>query len=223
MRWIFFSLVFGNLLLLVVFWQKQAAAPSVPVPVVDLQGNARSLLLVSEAGDMLQPLERKIQQKAPSRDDLCYAAGPYAEELDAKHLQARVAAVGLSGRIKTLEVETGEPAEYWVHVPPRASREEAIRILKELQKRKLDSYIITQGDLTDGVSLGLFRNKDSADQLQKRVEGYDIPVEVLVVNQSRREFWVEVVEASQLSERMRERIQAGDEEISWELTSCKQD
>lgn len=219
MRWIFFSLVFGNLLLLVVFWQKQNM-PLADMPTLNLPGNSRSLLLVSEAGDMLQPRATKAEQTASSRDDLCYAAGPYSDELDAKHLLARAAAQGLTGHVKTLEVESGEPAEYWVHVPPRSSREEALQVLKELQKRKLDSYIITQGDLTDGVSLGLFRNKESADLLEKKVAGFGIPVQVLVVNQSRREFWVEVVEVAQLNEKMRERIQAGDSRIGWELTAC---
>lgn len=220
MRWIFFSLVFGNLLLLVVLWQQQNT-PVQAAPVVSLAGGGRSLLLVSEAGDILQPLEKRPAVQAQGRDGLCYSAGPYMDELDARHLLARVSAVGLNGRIKDVEIETGEPAEYWVHVPPRASREEALRVLKELQKRNLDSYIITQGELAEGVSLGLFRNKDSAYDLQRKVAGFDLPVDVLVVNHSRREYWVEVVEASQLNERMRERIQAGDEHISWELTSCE--
>lgn len=219
MRWIFFSLVFGNLLLLVVFWQKQQTAAA-DVAALELPGNVRPLLLVSEAGESLRPLSKTAQTQSLSRSDMCYAAGPYSDELDARHLLARVAAVGLTGKLNTVEVETGQPAEFWVHVPPRSSREEALRTLKELQKRKVDSYIITQGDLAEGVSLGLFRNKDSAYNLQKQVAEYGMAVEVLVVNESRREFWVEVVEVAQLNERMRERIQAGDADINWELTAC---
>ncbi|MCA6062157.1 SPOR domain-containing protein [Thalassolituus marinus] len=219
MRWIFFSLVFGNLLLLVVFWQKQHE-PVADVTALEIPGNSRTLLLVSEAGDSLRPVDKSSRQVVRERGDMCYAAGPYADELDARHLLARVAAVGLTGKMNIVEVQTGEPAEYWVHVPPRATREEALRTLKELQKRKFDSYIITQGELAEGVSLGLFRNKESAYGLRKQVEEFGVPVEVLVVNESRREFWVEVVEVTQLSERMRERIQAGDADIRWELTAC---
>ncbi|UXD88874.1 SPOR domain-containing protein [Thalassolituus hydrocarboniclasticus] len=218
MRWIFFTLVFGNLLLLATFWQKQGEAAPAPLRALEIPGSVKTLQLVSEAGDSLQPAApRKV---ADQREALCYVAGPYADELDARHLLARVSALSLHGRINTVDIESGEPSEYWVHVPPRATREEALRTLKELQKRKFDSYIITQGDLAEGVSLGLFRNKESAYGLQKAVEEFDIPVEVLVVNKSVREYWVEVIEVSQLNERMRERIQAGDKEISWALVEC---
>ena len=219
MRWIFFTLVAGNLLLLVVFWQKQNQ-PLADMPVAEIQNKGRTLLLVSESDGVLKP----VVQKTASRntpDQLCYAAGPYSDELDAKHLLARVAAVGLNGHIKTLEVTTDNPAEYWVHVPPRSGREEALRTLKELQRRNIDSYIITQGDLAEGVSLGLFRKKESAESVRDKVAQYDIPVDIRVVNKSSREYWVEVKEVSQLNERMRERIQAGDDQISWEMAECE--
>jgi len=218
MRWIFFSLVFGNMLLLMVFWQQQTK-PAVQ-QTLELPGSSRPLLLVSEARESLQPVTRHNAPVQSGRGNLCYVAGPYADELDARHLLARVAAVGLTGQINSVDVTTDKPAEYWVHVPPRATREEALRVLKELQQRKLDSYIITQGELAEGVSLGLFRNKESAYALRKKVESFDIPADVLTVNQSAREYWVEVVEVAQLNERMRERIQAGDKEISWELVEC---
>lgn len=219
MRWIFFTLVVGNLLLLVVFWQKQNQ-PAANVAVAELQSKGRTLLLVSEAGDSLKPVRKKPAAQK-NHEQLCYVAGPYADEIDARHLLARVDAVGLTGSIKTLEVTTDTPAEYWVHVPPRSGREEALRVLKELQKRNFDSYIITQGELAEGVSLGLFRKKDSALSLQKEVSAAGIPVAIKVVNESSREFWVEVKEVTQLNERMRERIQAGDESISWEMVDCR--
>ncbi|MAD47701.1 MAG: hypothetical protein CMI02_20180 [Oceanospirillaceae bacterium] len=221
MRWIFFTLVAANLLLLVVFWQQQnQSLASDDAPVAELQNKGRTLLLVSETDGALKPVQRK-KTKQRSQEPLCYVAGPYAEELDARHLLARVKAVGLSGRIKTLEVTTEQPAEYWVHVPPRSGREEALRVLKELQKRNFDSYIITQGDLAEGVSLGLFRNKASAEGLREKVAAAGIPVRIRVVNESAREFWVEVNEVAQLNERMRERIQAGDADISWEMVECR--
>ncbi|MCD8520951.1 MAG: SPOR domain-containing protein [Saccharospirillaceae bacterium] len=218
MRWIFFTLVFGNLLLLVTFWQKQGEVNAVPLSALEIPGAVRHLQLVSEARDSLAPAAPR--NGGGDRGSLCYVAGPYAEELDARHLLARVTALGLHGRINLVEIASGEPSEYWVHVPPRATREEALRTLKELQKRKIDSYIITQGDLAEGVSLGLFRNKESAYGLQKDVEQFGIPVDVLVVAKATREYWVEVVEVSQLNDRMRERIQAGDKEISWQLVEC---
>lgn len=220
MRWIFLTLVFGNLLLLALFWQQQNKTELTPVTALDIPANSRQLQLVQE---LTEPLPAAAPRKTATgeRQPLCYVAGPYADELDARHLLARAAALSLSGRINTVEIATGEPAEYWVLVPPRASRAEAMRVLRELQQRSYDSYIVTQGDLAEAVSLGLFRNKESAYRLQKSIESYDIPAEVRVMNKASREYWVEIREVAQLNERMRERIQAGDSAIGWELVECK--
>ena len=89
-----------------------------------------------------------------------------------------------------------------------------------VQKRKIDSYIITQGELAEGVSLGLFRNKSSASGLRKKVESFDIPAEIKTMHKSKREYWVEIAQVSQLNEKMRERIRAGDEGVIWQLVAC---
>ena len=219
MRWIFFALVFANLLLLAVFWQQQTLEQAPMIAEFEVSDSSKHIQLISE---LEQPLVAVVEQagegqvRAPS----CYVAGPYADEIDERHLMARAEALGLDGIIKAVDIATDKPSEYWVHVPPRATRSEALRILKELQKRKIDSYIITQGELAEGVSLGLFRNKNSATGLQKKVEGFDIPVEIKTMHQSKREFWVEIAQVSQLNEKMRERIRAGDDAIDWQLAAC---
>lgn len=220
MRWIFLTLVFGNLLLLGYFWQQQNTAPiTATAAPVDVPGGGKQLQMVSE---LAQPLPATNQQKnQPDRATLCYVAGPFADEIDARHLQARSQALGFSGRLSVVEISSDEPAEFWVYVPPRASREAALRTLRELQNRKFDSYIITQGELAEGVSLGLFRNQERAYGLQKSVAAFDIPVEVKVVNKTVREHWVEIVETAQLNEPMRDRIRASDSQIRWELVECK--
>lgn len=220
MRWIFLTLVFGNLLLLALFWQQQNRTELIPVAALELPAQGRQIQLVQEVPEPLPAASARAAANG-ERAPLCYMAGPYADELDARHLLARAAALSFSGRINTVEIATGEPAEYWVLVPPRASRAEAMRVLRELQQRSYDSYIVTQGELAEAVSLGLFRNKESAYRLQKTIEGYDIPAEVRVMNKASREYWVEIREVAQLNERMRMRIQAGDSNIGWELVECK--
>jgi len=219
MRWIFFALVFANLLLLGVFWQQQTLAPQQVSGPIGVPDDSRRLQLVSELEQPLQALRLPAGRKSEVRP-MCYVAGPYGDELDARHLLARAEALGLDGRINRVEVATEEPSEYWVHVPPRSSRAEAMRILKELQQRKIDSYIITQGDLAEGVSLGLFRNKTSAYGLQEKVDGFGIPVNVRVMHKSEQEYWVEIDQVSQLNDKMRERIRAGDANIGWQQVAC---
>lgn len=218
MRWIFLTLVFGNLLLLVYFWQKQSAPVPAPVAAVDLPVGGKKIQLVSELDAPLPTIVKTepVKERAPQ----CYMAGPYANEIAAQNLLERIRAQGLTANLKSLQVSGAEPSEYWVYVPPRPSREEALRTLRELQNRQFDSYIITQGDLAEGISLGLFRNADSAYKLQKATEAVGIVSQVQVMNKTQQEFWVEVRDTTELNETVRARVQGNDQGIRWELLEC---
>ncbi len=217
MRWIFFSLVFGNLLLLVMFWQ-QPAAPA-PTASIQIPNHSQRLLLTSETTSLVA---RANSVSTPSSTVVtCYAAGPFADEMDARHVQARSAALNFAVTLFSLDKVSDRPSEHWVYIPPRPSRDAAMRLLRELQGRNIDSYIITQGELADGISLGLFRVEASAQKVQRDIQALGYPVEIRVVNDTQREFWVEIKESAQLNERLRERIQGNDREIRWELIECR--
>ena len=222
MHWIFITLVTLNLLVLAYFWQNKQPETSNNAPVaVDIGAAGKQLKLVKELAEPLAVVA-KATPPPSSRAQLCYNAGPFAEEQDAKNLLARANALSFTGQINTVAVAANKPSEYWVYITPRISRDEALRTLRELQQRKLDSYIITQGELAEGVSLGLFRNKESAYSLQKQVRNYGLPAEVRVINESMNEYWVEIKESAQLSEALRERIQAGKADMRWEMLECQQ-
>lgn len=219
MRWIFITLVFINLLLLAYFWQSKEQASEYVPAAVEIASKGKAIVLLSELKDPLVPTTSTQAQR--QRSELCYTAGPFADHIDARHLLARAAALGFQGVINELQVKSEQPAEYWVYVPPRASREQALSTLRELQKRNYDSYIITQGDMSEGISLGLFRNKESAYGLQRKVRASGTEVEVKVINESVSEYWVEIKESAQLSEEMRQRIKANESDLSWEMVECR--
>lgn len=218
MRWIFLTLVFGNLLLLTFFWQQQNTVEPTEVTAVELPSEGKTIQLVNEL-DKTLPSNQQDKKKV-KRAQLCYVAGPYADTEQASHLLSRAKSLGFSASINTVEVAGDEPSEYWVYVPPMVSREVAMRTLRELQQRKIDSYIITQGELAEGISIGLFRNKGSAYGLQERIKALSIPVEVRVINKDTQEYWVEIKETSQLNEALRKKIRAKDVNIAWELVEC---
>ena len=221
MRWIFVTLVFVNLLLLVFFWQKKQVLSLPPTAMsMELNSRAKPLVLVKELESALPPLKNR-EKTDITRSQLCYSVGPYADEIDAKYLLARANALGFSGKMMTIAVESGKPLEYWVYVPPRVSREAALQTLRALQGRNVDSYILTQGELAEGLSLGLFRNSESAYAIQRKVKALQIPAEVKVVDKRINEYWISISESAQLSEPMRQRIQGESTELRWELTECK--
>ncbi|WP_369855626.1 hypothetical protein [Candidatus Thalassolituus haligoni] len=219
MRWIFFCLVAGNLLALIVYWQQQSPTPVNTSADLEIASGQR-LTLVSEAAVTL-PKAKDSQSRMSKGNKRCFVLGPYQDELDARHARARAEALGMAGRTTKTELPGGEPREFWVHVPPRASRDAAIRVLKELQRRGIDSYIITKGELSEGVSLGLFRQRESAEQLVERVKKYAIPVAVREVRDIAEEFWFEVPVTDEFGERLRQRVMADDRGVSWQMSQCE--
>ncbi|MOA38679.1 hypothetical protein D3C78_1603870 [compost metagenome] len=71
-----------------------------------------------------------------------------------------------------------------------------MRQLKELQARKIDSYIITQGDLANGISLGIFPRSDSAQSVMQRLvdAGYEPLLRELP--RAQRSYWVRIAPQS---------------------------
>lgn len=220
MRWIFLTLVVANLAVLFFFWQQPQASNTQDSPESSVDDNrqGKRLRLVSEQSAVP---ERSRTPNISNRAPICYVAGPYDDELDAKHLLARAASLGFKGQLNTLKVPTDKVGEYWVHVPPRANRTRALRVLKELQQRQVDAYIITQGELADGISLGLFRKRESADALYKQVSEYGIDVAIKDVAQSKTEYWIELPNTKQLTPELRQRILANDTDIEWQQANCK--
>ncbi|MCY0966097.1 SPOR domain-containing protein [Parathalassolituus penaei] len=217
MRWIFFSLLIGNMVLMAYYWQKEGTTKAnISSQTVELPTTGQRLTLLSETTIAL-PKAREVDTNGRRR---CYLLGPYGDEIDSRHAAARSQALGLTGRSIYTEIPSGEPEEYWVYIPPRPSRDAAVRILKEMQKRGFDSFIITKGELAEGVSLGVFRNQDSAVQLADQVREFNSQVAVKQVTKTRREFWLEIPEGPEVNQGLRDRVQADDSKASWQLSEC---
>lgn len=145
---------------------------------------AEPIRLLSELSS--KPKENKPD---PSRQSpLCWAVGPYPVELDAKHLYARMLAMDIPAKVESQSVVIKE--EFWVYLEPMANRKQAMRKLKELQKRKVDSFVITEGELENGISLGLFGQKESVDRLLAKLKEKNITASVKPLKRTRNQYWV---------------------------------
>ena len=220
MRWIVYSLIVINLGIAGYFIVRPAE-DSIARPQDGNHGEGKTLVLLSEKQSGNLPVSQQPVRPDPGKK-LCYALGPYLDDLSARVAQARSLELGLTGLISQHKVPNLKDAEFWVHVRPLPSRGEAMTLLRKLQARSVDSYIITQGDLADGISLGLFRQKSSADALQKRVTGLGFEdVAIREVGSTTTEFWVEIREISKLDETMRRRVKAEDQDVQWQMVSCR--
>jgi hypothetical protein len=218
MRWVFLSLVCLNLLVMVWFWRDQAGIVDTQSQVDQAEQQGQGLILLSEVNRSQLSYKAKQVSDSSITEERCYSVGPFKDEDDAKFLGIRAEALGFNSQMRSLA--TGGSVEHWVHIPPMANRQESLQLLRELQGRGVDSYIITQGDLAEGISLGLFRNKQSADSLTKKMQDMDYQVVIKEVLRGEKELWLEFPQVSALTEAMRKRVAGEGQPLNWMLTDC---
>ncbi|ROP73907.1 sporulation related protein [Stenotrophomonas rhizophila] len=93
----------------------------------------------------------------------CVSLGPFADRATAQTAQSR-AGNALRGA-KLREVADAGATRYRVLLPPAASREDAQATVKRIVAAGVsDYYIIAQGEDTNAIALGQYRNREGADR-----------------------------------------------------------
>ncbi|WP_448215560.1 SPOR domain-containing protein [Endozoicomonas sp. 2B-B] len=201
MRWIVLVLLFANAGYFVWGYYHQSHKPYRAVNVgdeVSVQAGKRLMLLSEVASELpVQTREKKTTKKVAEAQ--CLVVGPFESSAKADHLQQKLFSLGISSRERS--DNEAVLADYWVHIPPRSNRQSAIRLLRELQGQGIDSFVITQGELANGISLGLFSKEVSANEVSRRVQeaGYEPAIKKLP--REPETFWLEMTdsEAKKLS------------------------
>lgn len=211
MRWIFIVLVMCNGIYFL--WQNYLVQSDRPVPsevATRIPEGTPSLQLLSERPDLPaggdteqaaapepastpEPAAEAVAEKSKSAaaeapvSNICWQIGPFKEVVSGKQVVSRLAAMGIDLKLQSVEIP--DKPDYWVHIPPQVSRREAIKLLRELQAKKIDSFLIGDGDLANGISLGFFTQKDRAEKVRDlhRKQGYD--VEIKEVPRTHTELW----------------------------------
>ena len=189
MRWIFFLFAVGNVLYFA--WEGYLKpTPLVAVPAqtdAPVTRNLPPVVLLSEANS-LEDEGIRGEDQILQRGHL--ALGGFMEAVKIEDLRQRLLAIGVNGKILKRELKAEQ--EFWVFLPPLSSRAATLRLLKELQARKFDGFLIAQGELANGISLGIFSQENSANMVLERlrVAGYQAQVRKIMRNQAA--YWLEV-------------------------------
>ncbi|MFT7109722.1 MAG: hypothetical protein ACI843_001384 [Psychrobacter glaciei] len=217
MRWIFFSLLLVNLSYLAYeFSQPEGIKTQETVDVSVVSGAAPIKLLT----ELKQPETRKVVVNTDKKSPLCWAVGPYQVELDAQNVYARMLAVDIPASVDKQLVVVKE--EFWVYLPPLSNKKQAIRKLKELQKREIDSFIITEGELANGISLGLFSKQSSVDRLVSELKKKRIEPSIKPLQRTRGQYWVTtpVNKEFSMDENTQKRLTDG-RKVDWRQIRCE--
>ena len=119
----------------------------------------------------------------------CKAVGPFTSVTLAQSALERVESLDYLVELRALDQLTGEH-DYRVMFPPAASLEQAFRQLRELQSRGIDSYVITQGKDTLGISLGVYAIAKTAETVRQELGEKGYPTLVVKIARLEREYWI---------------------------------
>lgn len=187
MRWTFMLLVVLNLFYYVWHLQSVTALPKQAESAVLSRALKQNIQLLSESESGLIPV---VAPLAPKGRDVCLFIGGNARRDLVEQLQQRVLSLGVAGEI--LEESVSSDTDYWVYLAPLASRDASVRQLRELQARQIESYLIAEGDLANGISLGMFARRQAAEVAMQRVRqaGYEPALRELP--RARNAYWVKI-------------------------------
>lgn len=197
MRSIFIALVVINLGVFIAQWLlRDTTVAAVPQAARPLTLEGPSLRLLSEADSATKKIAPvQSVNAAPSRplatdaaSSMCTMVGPFIQLLHAEYLEERLHAMDADAKVQSIEVPDG--LGYWVYLSPEVSEKEALRRLYELQAKKIDSYIIPNGELTNGISLGIFNERSAADAHINEIRAQGYQAELREVARTISETWV---------------------------------
>ncbi len=121
----------------------------------------------------------------------CYAMGPFGADQSVDDLLDWLEGHGAEGTSRWSEQQT--PSRYWVYLPPLDTVEQARAVLRRLKDDGLQDYVrVMRGPMRNAVSLGLFKQRDSADRrlVQLRAKGYEPKLDIRY--KSERVRWLDV-------------------------------
>lgn len=219
MRWIFMLLVVLNAFYYVWHQQQVPMQAKEVAPLSLYQDSRRDIQLLSES----RPQERRATAPAdePPEQAVCLFLGTFDEQAQAEQVEQRLLSLDIRSQMQV--VESAGAVDYWVYLPPLASRQASLRQLRELQARKIDSYIISQGDLANGISLGIFPRHDSADSVITRLRraGYEPLLRELP--RANRSHWVRIAPESRrlVDDSLLERLSLDFNGLQHQLMPCE--
>ena len=196
MRWFFLLLILLNVFYYVWHQQQAPLRAKEVAPVEAYIGAKKEIQLLSESS----PVERRAAVKAVSSSsssvkDQCIYLGGFDRREDAAQLLQRLTALDIGASVRALEMPVGE--EYWVYLEPMASRQASLRQLRELQARRIDSYLISEGELANGISIGIFPREDAARKVLERVQGLGYAAKVRVLPRTHQRYWALIDRSSE--------------------------
>lgn len=209
MKPLFFFLVFCNIVFYL--WAVGVGRPPAKSEVeARAEGGLERIMLVKEMAQaspeyptVIAPPNRdgtgetspspSTEQPTPTavKEENCLQIGPFASPQQSRWVLDSFAR--LQVKIKTVRRPTEVQTGYYILYPPASSLEAARSNQRMLQDKGFaDAWVIDKGEHRNAVSLGIFNNKEQADEALSRFRARDIEVEIKPRTESAERTWVEI-------------------------------
>jgi hypothetical protein len=166
-----------------------------PRPLPANEPGIATLTLYSEAGRGAIPnLARATEAPALPADAVCQSIGPFESAQGLR--KAMDALLSKVERIQFREVQATALHGYRVFLPAAADRAQALATARSLSAKGItDYYVVTAGDQTNTVSLGIFRELENASKRRDEVValGYNAVVEPRT--EPVKQWWIDLAAA----------------------------
>jgi len=142
-----------------------------------------------EIGKLALLREEPAHETADRAGSACYTIGPFADAKQAQNAHARLDELGLEPQQRTTTDE--EVYGYQVLLPPFPSREAALEATRKLAGKGIKDYfiIVSDPELENAVSLGLFREKRYAVRHTQYLEKLGFEPDMRLRTRERTRYW----------------------------------
>jgi len=122
----------------------------------------------------------------------CMALGPFATQTDMRN--ARAALSSQAARMRQRQEQTTQTTGWWVFLPGGGSRDRALELGRRLAAANVGEYfIVSQGDQSNTISLGLFKDPANARRRREQVVAAGFPAQMSERTETVPEYWLDVV------------------------------
>lgn len=177
MRWLFFALCTLNVIMLVLQWSD--ARDLSKHERYSVGRDVRELRMVNVAKD-----------SAHDSGKACTLVGPFESEDLVGRLRQSFKESGMGSEVIAQQADLA-PA-YWVYFSDFGPDKDVGAQLKEIKAKGMDAFIIASGELKGNISLGVFKNIDSARRMRNIAAKKGLKTELTEIKRSEEIYWLSV-------------------------------
>ena len=124
----------------------------------------------------------------------CLAIGPFDTPQDLRN--ARGALTGPGVRMRSRQEQATETRGWWVYLPAPGTRAQALALARRLEAARVgDYFVMSSGDQSNAISLGLFKDPANARKRRDEVSAAGFAAQIQERTEQVPEYWLDLVVA----------------------------